>query len=581
MASDLPSRYRFGQFELQARDHVLTRAGARVPLSPKAFDLLRLLVERHGHVVGKRELLDALWPDTFVEEANLSVQVAAARKALGADGAGLIETVARRGYRFTGRAESVAPGTPTEGGSGDAVRLSVLPLRTAGGGRESEFLSFSLPDAIAGSLSEVPWLVVRSPFAAMSAPAGPELAASAPGTADAVLYGTLGEMDGIPHVRLNLIDAPSGTVILSDEFPVRLPELFQLQSRISRDVARALAPRASASAARPDASAAVPMAPGAYVLYLRANQLAYETSQWATARDLYEAALREHPHYAPAWARLARCHRVIGKFAASRDEAQRSLVRAEDAFKRAIALDPALPLTHSLYAQLEVDLGRAEQAMVRLLQSARVRPHAAELFAGLVHVLRFCGLLDWSVAAHRRARFLDPGILTSVHHTWWMKGEYDNALRETYGDIGYMPGVALAALGRERDAIAALQWRERESVDTRVAPYIASLRTLLEGRRDQSLAALEQALVLQVDPEAIYYLARSYAFLGEVDLALREMTRVVEGGFFCHETFDRDPWLTAVREDPRFAALIERARQGSTRAAQAFVEAGGPAIVDA
>lgn len=571
--------YRFGPFELQAADHVLTRAGRRVALSPKAFDVLRLLVERQGHVVGKRELLDALWPDTFVEEANLSVQVAAARKALGTDGAGLIETVAKRGYRFAGTVEKVAP--PHEAGGSAHVRLSVLPLRTAGGSPESAFLSFSLPDAIAGSLSELPWLVVRSPFAVRNAPAGADPAAAAAGTADAVLYGTLGEMDRVPHVRLNLVDASSGTVILSDEFPVQLPELFQLQSRIARQIARVLAPRASPPAAQPDAIPAVPVSPGAYVLYLRANQLAYETSQWTRARELYEAALGEDPHYAPAWARLARCHRVIGKFAASRDEAQRSLARAEDAFERALTLEPALPLTHSLYAQLEVDLGRAEQAMLRLIQSARARPHAAELFAGLVHALRFCGLLDWSVAAHRRARSLDPGILTSVHHTWWMKGDYDNALRETYGDIGYMPGVALAALGRERDAIAALQWRERESLDTRVAPYIASLRALLEGRRDESLRALAQAGALQADPEAIYYLARSYARLGEVGPAVREMERVVEGGFFCHETFDRDPWLAVLRENPRFVALIARARAASARAAGAFVEAGGAAIVDA
>ena len=92
-----PSRatYRFGSFELRAAEHVLTRAGDRVPLSPKAIDLLTLLVERAGRVVDKQELLDTLWPGTFVEEANLSVQVAAARKALGGGAGEFIETIAR------------------------------------------------------------------------------------------------------------------------------------------------------------------------------------------------------------------------------------------------------------------------------------------------------------------------------------------------------------------------------------------------------------------------------------------------------------------------------------------------------
>lgn len=572
------SAYRFGRFELRAGEHVLTRGGERVVLSPKAFDLLRVLVERHGRVLDKRELLDALWPDTFVEEANLSVHVAAVRKALGPEGASFIETIAKRGYRFVSPVEDIDPAIPAC--VPGTFRLLVLPLRTLSSSDETTFLAFSLPDAIAGSLAELPWLVVRGPLAVQGTARG---AAAEPGagcgSVDVVLEGTLAEGSAGAQVRMNLVEMPGGTVLFSEEFTVRLSELFDLQSRVARKVVERLARRA----APPDASSrtahAVPSTPGAYVLYLRANQLAYETSQWLKARELYEAALREDPSYAPAWARLARCHRVIGKFAASPDETRHSFSLAEDAFRQALALDPTLSLAHSLYAQLEVDLGRAEQAMLRLVGQARERPQAAELFAALVHALRFCGLLDWSVAAHRRARALDPTLPTSVHHTWWMKGEYERALSETYGDIGYMPGVALAALGRPDDAIAALRWREREAVDSRAGSYIASLRALLEGDREQSLRALDHATALLVDPEAIFYLARTYARLDMRERALREMTRVVDGGFYCHETFARDPWLAGLRGDRRFEALLALARTASARAADAFARAGGQDIL--
>jgi eukaryotic-like serine/threonine-protein kinase len=570
--------YRFGPFELRATEHVLTRRGERVALSPKAFDLLRLLVERHGRVVEKRELVDALWPDTFVEEANLSVQVAAVRKALGRRGAPFIETIAKRGYRFVAPVEDVD--TAIEAARSRSFRLLVLPLRTLSSNPEIQFLSFSLPDAIAGSLAELPWLIVRAPLAVRAAVSGGEAdTLSGSGEVDAVLEGTLGEGASGTRVRMSLVEVPGGTVLFSEEFTVDLPELFELQGRVARRVAGMLAPHAMPhGGARADQS--VPSTPGAYVLYLRANQLAYETSQWLKARELYEAALREDPHYAPAWARLARCNRVIGKFAASPDETRESFARAEEAFRRALSLDPTLSLAHSLYAQLEVDLGRAEQAMVRLVNRAHERPHAAELFAGLVHALRFCGLLDWSIAAHERARALDPTLPTSVHHTWWMKGEYGRALRETYGDIGYMPGVALAALGRDRDAIAALRWREREAGDSRAGSYIASLRALLEGDREQSLRALDHACALQVDPEAIYYLARTYARLGCDERAIREMTRVVDGGFVCYETFARDPWLAGLRGHPGFGALLARARTASARAAGAFASAGGRELLE-
>jgi eukaryotic-like serine/threonine-protein kinase len=577
MRSGPSPAYRFGRFELRAAEHVLTRGGERVALHPKAFDLLSVLVERHGRVVDKRELLAALWPDTFVEEANLSVQVAAVRKALGPEGASFIETIAKRGYRFVAAVEEVDPVGPASGR--DTFRLLVLPLRTLSSSPETTFLSFSLPDAIAGSLAELPWLVVRAPLAVPAAASGAEAEVTrSSGGVDAVLEGTLAEGTAGTQVRMNLVEMPGGTVLFSEEFTVRLSELFDLQARVAREVAKRLAPRPlHAGSAR--AEQTVASTPGAYVLYLRANQLAYETSQWLKARELYEAALREDPHYAPAWARLARCHRVIGKFSASPDETRQSFARAEDAFRRALALDPTLSLAHGLYAQLEVDLGRAEQAAVRLVRQARERPQAADLFAGLVHALRFCGLLDWSVAAHMRARALDPTLPTSVHHTWWMKGEYERALSETYGDIGYMPGVALAALGRERDAIASLRWREREAADSRAGSYIASLRALLEGDPEQSLRALDHATALQVDPEAIYYLARTYARLGSDQRALREMTRVVHGGFVCHETFARDPWLAGLRGDQAFEALLTRARKASARAAEAFACAGGHEIL--
>ena len=290
-------------------------------------------------------------------------------------------------------------------------------------------------------------------------------------------------------------------------------------------------------------------------------------------------SVAEDPNYAPAWARLARCHRVMGKFVGSSADAQASFTRAEAAFERALAIDPGLSLAHSLYAQLEVDLGRGRAAMLRLVDRALERPHAADLYAGLVHALRFCGLLDLSVAAHQRARALEPGIPTSIHHTWWMKGDYVKALSETFGDIGYMPGLALTSSGREREAIAALRWRERENTDLRARPYLTSLRALLEGHRDECLAALEQAAALQIDAEAQYYLARTFAKLGLADGFLPAMERVVAGGFFCYDTFLADPWLESVRGLPRVRELLAHAQREMLGARAAFKEAGGEALL--
>ena len=93
--------YEFGPFRLNQQQRLLLRDGDVVPLTPKAVDLLLVLVENSGHVLGKEELMKQVWPDSFVEEANLSHHVFTLRKALGEDGEGrYIETIPRRGYRF-------------------------------------------------------------------------------------------------------------------------------------------------------------------------------------------------------------------------------------------------------------------------------------------------------------------------------------------------------------------------------------------------------------------------------------------------------------------------------------------------
>jgi eukaryotic-like serine/threonine-protein kinase len=94
--------YEFGPFRLDVSERLLLRAGETVAVTPKAFDLLLVLVERHGHLLEKDELLKLVWPDTFVEEANLSYNISLIRKALGEgeDGQRYIETVPKRGYRF-------------------------------------------------------------------------------------------------------------------------------------------------------------------------------------------------------------------------------------------------------------------------------------------------------------------------------------------------------------------------------------------------------------------------------------------------------------------------------------------------
>src|SRR5215510_5675491 len=110
--------YEFGPFRLNPAEGQLLRDGIAVTLTPKSFEALVILVERQGRLIEKEELMKTLWPDTFVEEANLAHHVWRLRKVLeDKDGEQYIETVPKRGYRFIApvrTAEAVGPGTVVE-----------------------------------------------------------------------------------------------------------------------------------------------------------------------------------------------------------------------------------------------------------------------------------------------------------------------------------------------------------------------------------------------------------------------------------------------------------------------------------
>src|SRR6516162_11435348 len=95
--------YDFSSFRLDVAEGVLLRDGKPVSITPKAFELLRALVENHGHILSKKDLLRQVWPDTFAEEGNLPFNISQLRKALGQaeNGVMYIETIPKRGYRFT------------------------------------------------------------------------------------------------------------------------------------------------------------------------------------------------------------------------------------------------------------------------------------------------------------------------------------------------------------------------------------------------------------------------------------------------------------------------------------------------
>ena len=193
----------------------------------------------------------------------------------------------------------------------------------------------------------------------------------------------------------------------------------------------------------------LPASARAYEFYLRGNQLAYDSSMLPVAGEMYQSALDEDPDFAPAWAKLGRVHRILAKYGA--EGADEHLRKADEAFKRALEINPDLSVAHNLYTNFEIEsLGRAKEAVARLLGRMRSQAADPELFAGLVIACRFCGLLDASLAADRHARRLDPSIRTSVVYTHFMRGDWERAIAADADDLRWVTNWTLPTARPQR-----------------------------------------------------------------------------------------------------------------------------------
>ena len=463
-----------------------------------------------------------------------------------------------------------------------ATRLMVLPFRLPRPDSAIDFLAFSLPDAITVSLSGLESLIVRSSLASAGYSADqPDLRslASEAGV-DAVVTGSLLQAAGLVRVSVQLVEVPSGTVLWSYAAQVPLDDMFEIQDTVCSAVVEALALPLSSREQRL-LRRDVPASSEAYAHYLRANRLSATSSQWLAAHESYQRAVEADPSYAPAWARLGRCLRIMSKYG-SAPEAAAWHDQAEEAMQRAFRINPDLSLAHHFYTHFEVEAGRSLEAMVRLLGRVRGCSSDPELYAGLVHACRYVGLLDASIAAYRRATRLDPAIRTSISHSFFMAGDFERVIELDVDDPAYLTILSLHALGRSGEALSLCQVaRERSPVNESLMVVIDGLTAVLEGNREAGVAAIARLAAFRTfsDPEGLFYWAQISTAVGDHQSALDLLSRAVDTGFYCVRGFEVTPLFSAFRPLPAFNAILERAGLRHAAAAGAFADADGPRLL--
>jgi TolB-like protein/Flp pilus assembly protein TadD len=471
--------YLLGPFRLDTDAETLLKGTEPVPLGRRAVALLRALVERPGMLVPKDALITSAWSGLVVEEANLTVQIAAVRKALGGHPSGerWIETLPRRGYRYVGPLATEEIGAPLRRVAASALPLpdlpsiAVLPFRNVSSDIEQEYFADGMTDEIITGLARINGLFViaRSSAFAFNSRANDIRQAGRELGVRYILQGSVRKAADRVRVIVRLVEAETGTHIWADRYDRPLGDVFALQDEITLSVVGAIEPSLrEAEIARVKRKR--PENLNAYDLVLRAIPQVYIAvpEQAARAIPLLERSLALEAEYAGAHGLLAWCHLILFVRAGYKEENRAAAIRharaavahgredatvlamgafaigliehdhvvAHEAFERALALSPSSALTLFLGAVALAYAGEAERAIEWARRALRLSPLDRMAFAhhqalAIGHFQR--GRYRRAANAARHAVLSNPSF--SVSHT--------------------LLAAALARLGRTEEAAAA------------------------------------------------------------------------------------------------------------------------------
>jgi DNA-binding winged helix-turn-helix (wHTH) protein len=401
--------YDFADFRVDSGKRLLLHAGAPVPLPPKVFDTLLLLVRQADTVLEKQTIIDAIWPDTAVEENNLNQNISTLRRVLG-DNRGasrFIATIPGIGYRFTADIQVLDATPPNH----EPIRLAVLPFENLGAGAEREYLADGLTEETIASLGQIDpdQFRVIGRTSVMSykhttktlADIGRELDASY------LIESSLRAEGARIRITTKLIRVRDQLQIWSASFDSEPSSLLAFQRDLSIAIAEQvrlrLAPaRLTALANRHSQN------PEAYDLYLRGRFFWNQFTPLTTLRaiEYYTRATQLDPDYALAWSGLtdAFCpallpdgppHIIIPRAREAVDNAVRSdptlaevqaslgffqfwlgwdWVVSEDAQRKAIAADSNYAFAHRMLGIVLSHLCRHEEAIASIRRARELDP---------------------------------------------------------------------------------------------------------------------------------------------------------------------------------------------------------------
>ena len=547
--SDAPGIFRFGEFELDVAGYALRQGGQPVRLERRPMDLLILLVERHGDLVSRADIVARLWGSDVFVDADMGVNTAIRkiRQVLAdpSEAPAFVETVSGKGYRFIAAVEAVQP--PVAPAPTRAITLAVLPFDNLGALPEHDYLADGFteeattalgridPDhlSVIGRTSMLTYKRTTKSLAAI----GRELGATY------LLEGSIRAEGKRWRVTSKLIRASDQVQVWSAAFDSEPSSMLEFQRELSIAIAELIRLRLS-----PERLTALEhrqsKRPDAYDLYLRGrhywNQLTPITNRRAV--EHFARATAIDPDYSLAWsglavafaaspmnadaapldmwprAREAAAHAVGTGPDIAESQASQGVVaywldwdwqRSEAAFKKAIELDPSYAFAHRMLGVLLGTAGRHAGARDAMRRARELDPLEPMNHALSAHIALLARDYKTGLEFARQATVVGPAFWIGHFQLAWAyerMGQLQpalDALRDAEASSGgnsktlSLRGYILATSGRRDDADRVLGTLEAIAGERYVPPYARALVHAGLGNREQAMQLLEQAYAVR------------------------------------------------------------------------------------
>ena len=570
--------YEFGEYLLDPFERRLLRGGQVIPLTPKAFETLCLLVENGGHLLEKNRLMEMLWADAFVEEGNLADNISKIRQALGDSRKEpkFIETVSGRGYRFVGEVkESASKNADAIEEQGAAIKsLAVLPFKPLLAGERDEFLEMGITDTLITGLSGIGQIIVR-PISAIRKYADPSqdpLTAGRELKVDAVLAGSVQKYGERLRVNVRLLSVRDESTLWADKFDENFTDIFTLQDSISEKVVAALSLKLT-NEGKQRLTKRHTENPEVHQLFLKCRYYWHKWTPegWQKSIEYGSQTILLDPTHAPSYSWVGASYCTLGMFGILPPE--EAFSKARELVEKALSLDPTLSEAHEVLGAIKLfyewDLASVADSLKRAIELNPSNATARDLFALYLTAI---GQTDDAVSEVKQALEVDPLSLiinTDMGNILYFARRYQQAAEQLQRTLDLDPYFAQAC-------------------------YVLGFVYLQEGRFDEAIAEINKAVVLSGrDAASSAELGFAYAVAGQcqearevlatlekhskhgyvdpyhmalIHIGLRDKNQAFEWlGKACSERSQEiiflkgNPIYDPLRSDPRFMGLLQRA----------------------